>query len=548
MKRLIIISLLGALLFLIPVISSADTIEITIGDFFFTPSTVTVTQGDTLKWTNKGTMIHTVKSGQNCTPDGRWGSNILSPGDSFSMTFDETGTFPYICDVTIHCEVYGMAGKIIVDEDDDGEIENPIPEPIRKGDIPIRLETVATGLTAPNWGTFAPGHPDRLFVTDQVGILWAIQLDTGEKRVFLDVSNRLVELGIFGPGTFDERGLLGVAFHPDYVTNGLLYTYTSQPVDGPADFSTMPSGVAANHQSVITEWNVPDPTDPDSVVDPNSAQELLRIDQPQFNHDGGALNFGPDKMLYISLGDGGGADDVDGQVFLGTPMVGHGQGNGQDPGNVLGTILRIDPFGSNSTNGNYGIPNNNPFIGRAGFVDEILAYGFRNPFRFSFDSANGSLYVGDVGQNKIEEVDLVTSGGNYGWNLKEGTFCFDPDNGDPGFVFKCNSEPPGLNDPIAQYDHDEGTAVIGGFVYRGSGISALQGRYIFGDLSKTGANGRLFYLTNENRVVEFPLPGGTALNLWLFGFGQDASGEVYVLGNKTGVPFNETGIVFKIVS
>ncbi|HEA67448.1 MAG TPA: CHRD domain-containing protein, partial [Desulfobacterales bacterium] len=345
-----------------------------------------------------------------------------------------------------------MAGKIIVDEDDDGEIENPIPEPIRKGDIPIRLETVATGLTAPNWGTFAPGHPDRLFVTDQVGILWAIQLDTGEKRVFLDVSNRLVELGIFGPGTFDERGLLGVAFHPDYVTNGLLYTYTSQPVDGPADFSTMPSGVAANHQSVITEWNVPDPTDPDSVVDPNSAQELLRIDQPQFNHDGGALNFGPDKMLYISLGDGGGADDVDGQVFLGTPMVGHGQGNGQDPGNVLGTILRIDPFGSNSTNGNYGIPNNNPFIGRAGFVDEILAYGFRNPFRFSFDSANGSLYVGDVGQNKIEEVDLVTSGGNYGWNLKEGTFCFDPDNGDPGFVFKCNSEPPGLNDPIAQYD------------------------------------------------------------------------------------------------
>ncbi|HEA70161.1 MAG TPA: hypothetical protein ENI07_25610 [Desulfobacterales bacterium] len=105
-----------------------------------------------------------------------------------------------------------------------------------------------------------------------------------------------------------------------------------------------------------------------------------------------------------------------------------------------------------------------------------------------------------------------------------------------------------MNDPIAQYDHDEGTAVIGGFVYRGSGISALQGRYIFGDLSKTGANGRLFYLTNENRVVEFPLPGGTALNLWLFGFGQDASGEVYVLGNKTGVPFNETGIVFKIVS
>jgi len=548
MKRLIIFPLLGALMVLLPGISPANTIEITIGDFFFTPSTVTVTQGDTLKWTNRGSMMHNVKSGQKCTPDGQWGSSNLSTGDSFSMTVDETGTISYLCDIATHCSSYGQSGKIEVKADDDGEIENPIPEPIRKGDIPIRLETVATGLTAPNWGTIAPGHPDRLFVTDQDGILWAIQLGTGEKSVFLDVRNRLVRLGISGSGTFDERGLLGVAFHPNYVTNGLFYTYTSQPVDGPADFSTMPSGVPANHQSVITEWNVPDPTDPDSVADPNSAQELLRIDQPQFNHDGGALNFGPDNMLYISLGDGGGADDVDGQVFLDTDMVGHGIGNGQDPGNVLGTILRINPFGSNSTNGNYGIPSNNPFIGRAGFVDEIFAYGFRNPFRFSFDTTNGRLYVGDVGQNKIEEVDLVTSGGNYGWNLKEGTFCFDPDNGDPGFVFKCKPEPPGLKGPIAQYDHDEGTAVIGGFVYRGSGIPALQGRYIFGDLSKTGGSGRLFYLTNENKVVEFPLPGSTALNLWLFGFGQDASGEVYVLGNTTGVPFKKTGVVLKIVS
>ena len=289
MKRLIIFSLLGVLLILIPGISSADIIEITIGDFFFTPSTVTVTKGDTLKWTNRGTMIHNVKSGQECTPDGRWGSSNLSTGDSFSMTVDEIGTISYLCDIATHCTGYGQEGKIEVEADDDDKIEDPIPELIRKGDIPIRLETVASGLTAPNWGTFAPGHPDRLFVTDQDGILWAIQLGTGEKSVFLDVSNRLVRLGISGPGTFDERGLLGVAFHPDYVTNGLLYTYTSQPVDGPADFSTMPYGVAANHQSVITEWNVADPTDPDSVVDPNSAQELLRIDQPQFNHDGGAL-------------------------------------------------------------------------------------------------------------------------------------------------------------------------------------------------------------------------------------------------------------------
>jgi glucose/arabinose dehydrogenase len=208
----------------------------------------------------------------------------------------------------------------------------------------ISLETVATELTAPNWGTVVPGCPElenRLVVSDQNGILWGIDTDSGEKTVLLDVSERLVRLGVGGEGTFDERGFLGVALHPEFADNGLLYTYTSEPVAGDADFSTMPDGEEANHQSVINEWQVVEPPcAPESVVDPATVRELMRIDEPQFNHDAGALAFGPDEMLYISLGDGGMADDQG---------VGHVEGgNGQDPSNILGSIVRIDPLGTDS--------------------------------------------------------------------------------------------------------------------------------------------------------------------------------------------------------
>lgn len=432
----------------------------------------------------------------------------------------------------------------------------PLTDAIVQGDIRIQLEPVATGLTAPNWGTTAPGQDGHLMVSDQNGILWKINLATGDKAVFLDASDRLVPLGAFGPGTFDERGLLGIAFHPNYATNGLLYTYTSEPVNGDADFSTMPVGTPANHQSVITEWQVPNPTNPASVVDPTTAREVLRVDQPQFNHNGGALNFGPDGNLYISIGDGGGRDDEG---------VGHGTtGNGQDASNVLGAILRINPLGSDSANGQYGIPGDNPFVSNPAAVDEIFAYGFRNPFRFSFDTGTGDLYVGDVGQDDIEEVDIVISGGNYGWNLKEGSFCFDPNGAGPGFAFPCVVEPPGLIDPIAEYDtsdslanNEEGRAVIGGFVYRGSDIDALIGKYVFGDFSRftdTGVSndGRLFFLDTMD-IFEFQLFGQDALGLALLGFGQDANGELYVLANETGVPFGSgpdlgvpTGVVLRI--
>jgi glucose/arabinose dehydrogenase len=300
----------------------------------------------------------------------------------------------------------------------------------------------------------------------------------------------------------------------------------------------MPAGETANHQAVITEWQVPNPCE--GTTDPDSARELLRIDEPQFNHDGGTVSFGPDGLLYISLGDGGNRDDEG---------VGHGtEGNGQDPSTILGTILRIDPAGSNSANGQYGIPAENPFVGQGGHVEEIYAYGFRNPYRFSFDSLTGDLYAADVGQGDLEEVDLVSAGGNYGWNIKEGSFCFDPNGDDPGFVFTCDTPHPDLIDPIAEYDHDEGVAIVGGFVYRGGRVDGLHGRYVFGEFAQTFSNdGRLFYLDENNEILEFQISGQENLGMSLLGFGQDAQGELYVLANSTGTPFGDTGVVLRIV-
>jgi len=450
----------------------------------------------------------------------------------------------------------------------DRALTNPIRSLIRKGPIRVKLETVATGLTAPLWGITAPGNPGRLYVVDQMGILWAVDIATGAKTTFLDVTQRIVTLGVFGPGSFDERGFLGLVFAPDYQTSGLLYTYTSEPVSTAADFSTMPPGSTPDCQSVLAEWHVPNPTDSASVVDPASRRELLRIDKPQFNHNGGTLLFGPDGKLYLATGDGGGADDSDGETFFsGEPSqgaietVGHGSiGNGQNTGVILGKMLRLDPHGTNSANGKYGIPADNPFVGQPGFLGEIFAYGLRNPWRMSFDPANGTgfLYVGDVGQNEIEEVDVVIPGGNYGWNHKEGRFFFGSAGAGPGYVSRKNpGDPRNLIDPVAQYDHNDGLAVIGGFVYRGTRVPQLVGRYVFGDFARTfQADGRLFYLhkrdvvrfgrMHRSAIGELQLTDRDALHLALLGFGQDANGEVYVLANGGGVPFDTTGVVLRI--
>lgn len=418
-------------------------------------------------------------------------------------------------------------------------LEDPIPERISNGTAAVGLELVADGLVSPLTGRTAPGHENHLYVVDQVGHLWAIDVTNGDKTMIADVSGLLVPLGAFGPGTFDERGFLGVAFDPDYQDNGYIYTFTSEPVAGVADFSTMPSGEVANHQSVVSRWQSTDPGDPDALVDADSREILLTIDQPQFNHNSGELAIGPDGYLYIAVGDGGGADDQG---------VGHGEnGNGQDLTNPLGSILRIDPHGSNSANGSYGIPSSNPFVG-TDYVEETFAYGFRNAYRMNFDRKTGKLWAGDVGQNHIEEVDIVRAGGNYGWNLKEGSFVFDPNGDDDGFV----TAPVDLGtiDPVAEYDHDEGISVIGGFVYRGDEVDALKGRYVFGDfLQRSQGSGRLFTLSRgRSRTEEILLPNrSNDLGFLLFGFGEDHDGELYTLGSSNVAPVGTTGTVHRIV-
>jgi glucose/arabinose dehydrogenase len=385
---------------------------------------------------------------------------------------------------------------------------------------------------------------------------------------------------VAGPGTFDERGFLGVAFHPDYHRNGKLYTYTSEPNGGPPTFATtLPPGSTADHQNVVAEWTANRPGDPAAGVNPASRRELMRVDWPQFNHDAGDITFGPDGKLYIPMGDGGGADDTDGEPFAGAPMVGHGNGNAQKLTVPLGKIHRIDVDGRNSANGQYGIPSDNPFVGTAGAVKEIWAYGFRNPFRLSFDTETRFLIVGDVGQNDIEEVDVIVKGGNYGWNRKEGTLCFNDRGTDPGVAMPCATQLAGLVDPIAQYDtHHEGHSVIGGFVYHGDAIPFLRDRYVFGEWSRLFAfpfgpdnYGRLLYIQQRNltlggslrEIQEFRNFASEATRLGLtnpsqppayfkqtlsvLGLGQDATGEVYVLGNRTGRPFGTGGVMLKLV-
>jgi glucose/arabinose dehydrogenase len=413
---------------------------------------------------------------------------------------------------------------------------NPIPNPIPVGSVNVELLQLATGLVAPNWGTFAPGDNTSLFITDQIGTIIQIDLSSGSSQVFFDLSARLVTLGISGPNSFDERGLLGLAFHPGYAGNGLFYTYTSEPVSGNAHFTTLMAGDTANHQSVILEWTVTSPNTASASVNA-VPRELLRIDQPQFNHNGGALSFDANQYLYIALGDGGSGDDEG---------VGHGtSGNGRNPLNILGSLLRIDPLGNNAANGNYGIPLSNPFIGSAE-IDEIFAYGLRNPFRFSFDSVTGDLWLADVGQNAIEEINRVKVGDNFGWNYKEGSFFFSGNGANSGTVSNIDpGVPAGLIDPVAEFDHDEGTAIIGGFVYRGSNISDLTGRYVFGDYGgSSGSNGRLFYLNANNVIRE--LNTSTNFSGLVLGWGQDSNGEIYLMANTTGIPFGSTGTVYLV--
>ncbi len=416
-------------------------------------------------------------------------------------------------------------------------IADPIAERIPMGTQVVELLTVAEGFVSPLGADFQRDTSGRMFVYDQTGQVWIVENGSRLPVPLLDLSARLVAI----QSGYDERGLLGFALHPLFPSVPKVYTYTSEPTGAPADFTVSMSG-APDHQNVIAEWTL-DAGNTD-IVDPSSRRELLRIDHPQFNHDGGSIRFGPDGYLYFGLGDGGNGDDTG---------DGHGtNGNGQNPNTVQGSIMRIDVDGHSSANGQYGIPPDNPFLSGPGLA-EIYAYGLRNPYSFSFDPGTGFLYLGDVGQNNIEEVDKITLGGNFGWRVREGSFFFNPNGDSSGFVTNepvVDPVPPNLIDPVAQYDHDDGSAIIGGCVYRGSAIPAMQGVYVFGDLGSRFdvPSGRLFYLEGTSQVKELQIGNpNRSLGLWLKGFAQDTHGDVYAFGSESVGPSGTTGKVVKIV-
>lgn len=430
----------------------------------------------------------------------------------------------------------------------------PIAERIAPSPIAIDLDVVASGLTAPVALVPDPVETNRLYIVDQAGLARVIDHGQLLEEPFLDVRNLLVQplgfLGSFDVNDFDERGFLGLAFHPGYADptspgHGRFYTYTSEPVQGPADFTVeLPPDTTMNCQSVIREWQL----DPGSGrANPNSSRVLMRVDKPQFNHNAGHITFGPDGYLYIAFGDGGGANDT---------SPGHGTtGNGQNINVILGKLVRIDPLAPAltpnsldpaSANGAYRVPVDNPFVGVDG-LDEIYAYGFRNPYRFSFDTHSSILIVADVGQNLVEEIDIVRKGGNYGWNLKEGTFKFDPEGVELGLPL----DDPALTDPVAQYDHDDGISVIGGYTYYGSEVPDLWGRYVCGDFSRgfRPPEGRLLVADLFTGQIQELLIGAarSPLGLYVKGVGQDHEGEVYVLASTALGPYGDTGVVLKVV-
>lgn len=319
-------------------------------------------------------------------------------------------------------------------------------------------------LQSPDDGT------NRIFVAEKGGRIrvFTNEPTVNEDTVFLDLSANL--------STVSEQGLLGLAFHPNYQSNGFFYVYYT-PTAGLSQVSRFT--VSANA----------------AIADAASELVLLEIPQPATNHNGGQIAFGPDGYLYIALGDGGGGGD---------PFE-----NGQDRSTLLGSILRID-VDSQENGLNYSIPTDNPFIGEPNVREEIYAYGLRNPWRMSFDTQTGDLLTGDVGQNAIEEIDVVVSGGNYGWPIFEGTRCFSGD---------CNDT--GLIDPIFEYAQDNGDrSITGGFVYRGTTVPSLQGKYIYGDF----VSGRIWALELDGTLNE--LVEASRLNI--ASFGTDTSQELYV--------------------
>lgn len=345
---------------------------------------------------------------------------------------------------------------------------------------------VTAGLVQPLYLTHAGDGSGRLFIVEQSGRIRLLSQGSFQLAPFLDISDLVLAGG--------ERGLLGLAFHPDYARNGRLFvSYTRRP-DG---------------ATVVAEYRRGAQGD---QVD-RQERRLMVVPQPFANHNGGMIAFGPEGALYIGRGDGGGRGDPDDR--------------GQNPNELLGKILRLDVNRGEP----YAIPVDNPYASGGG-RPEIYAIGLRNPWRFSFDRETGSLWVGDVGQYLWEEVDLVVKGGNYGWRLMEGRHCFVPQTG-------CDK--PGLQGPVLEYGHEVGRcSITGGYVYRGPSHAALKGLYVYGDYCSGEIFGARLEGGGPQHVMEVPqvlLRSGFRIS----SFGEDEAGELYVVDHAGGVYRLELG-------
>lgn len=405
--------------------------------------------------------------------------------------------------------------------------------------VKIKLEPFVSGVNAP-LAMVQPDGDDRMFVVEQFGRIRIVNA-AGELEAepFLDIRNLIVTQW----SDFDERGMLGLAFHPEFSSNGKVYVAYSGHLDFDADLG---KEFWWSHTNTVAEFTV-SATDPNKL-DPNSMRVISAIDWPQFNHNGHWIGFGPDNMLYISTGDGGYANDWG---------IGHNvtEGNGQDMNSLLGKILRIDVNGSDEGK-NYAVPADNPFVGNEEAQPEIWAYGLRNPWRCSFDQEDGKMMCGDVQQNSYEEIDVIEKGGNYGWRMREAAHCFDytaPDD----HPAACDTE--GMIEPVMEYNNCTaqpegclGISVTGGYVYRGA-TEAWQGKYIFGDWSKS-------FATMEGQVfVGSPADDGSwemseteVVNMegerpYILAFAQDNAGEVYALTSITTGPVGSLDTIYKVV-
>ena len=362
----------------------------------------------------------------------------------------------------------------------------PTASPFDPAALTIRLDPVVVGLKSP-LAVVDPGDGSgRLFVAEQAGRIRIVRDGVLEGAPFLDLTRRI--------SSGSERGLLGLAFAPDFPTDPRLYVdYTD--LDG---------------NSVIASYRVPDATP--NRADPGSERILLHFDQPFATHNGGGLVFGPDGDLYIGVGDGGSAGDP--------------QGNGQKLSTVLGKLLRIRPGAPDGSEPAYTIPADAPFASKPNARPEIRAYGLRNPWRFSFDRVTGDLWIGDVGQDAWEEVDVIRGhdppdvAPNFGWNTMEGRHCFDADS--------CNQS--GLTLPVAEYDHSLGCAIVGGFVGRDPSEPSLFGGYLYAD----ECSGNIWVLDAakpESSAPRLVLDSGHAIS----SFGEDQAGRLYLtdLGDGT---------------